>query len=482
MADPVPIALASGSNAGRYPQIGIARLLNCYIEEMGEMGKTPFSVNAIDGLGEWGTLPDATGGVRAMLALETELLTVAARRLYRSNAAGGVAEFIGGIPTDGLVTMAANRASPRDVAIVSEGNYWLYANGVLTVGADEHLPSPIAVTEVGGYFVFAIADGRFFIAGPDATDVDGLDFASAEASADRNVMVGRRGRELVIFGSQTTEFWQESGGADFPFARVQTIDVGCYAPGSVANVLILKGAVPASDTLFWAATDSKGAYAGVMMLDGYAAIPVSTLEVDRLIRAEANPNDIRAYSWTERGHSFYAISGTAFTKVFDTRSGRWHDRASHGSPRWRPSDHATFAGRHIFGDAGSGVLYYSSPDLMDEDGDTIRYEVVLPTIHMFPRRFKVGALHLDVVTGVGLNTSDDDADPVLMIEASRDAGASWGPQRQARLGKMAQRSVRIKERTWGNFDHNGMTLRVSCTAKVAKSIMGAAIEAEQLVA
>jgi hypothetical protein len=40
MAEPISISLARGSGAGRYPQMGIAKLTNAYIEETGETGKT----------------------------------------------------------------------------------------------------------------------------------------------------------------------------------------------------------------------------------------------------------------------------------------------------------------------------------------------------------------------------------------------------------------------------------------------------------
>src|SRR5262245_51082062 len=124
MPTPVPIALAKGSSEGRYPQLGIAKLTNFYVEELGEMGKQPFSLNAINGLIEWGVLTE--DGVRGMLALDTELLVVSGRQLDRLSAAGGVATLVGGIAADGMVTMAANRASPRDVAIVVDGVYFLY--------------------------------------------------------------------------------------------------------------------------------------------------------------------------------------------------------------------------------------------------------------------------------------------------------------------------------------------------------------------
>jgi hypothetical protein len=476
-----PITLAKGSGKGRYPQLGQTKLTNCYVEETPN-GKNPNAIVAINGLIEWGSFPGNDGGVRAMLALDTELLTVSARQLFRNNAAGGPAELVGGIPADGIVTMAANRNSPRDVAIVVSGVYFLYEEGgTVVAGADPDLPSPIAVVEVNGYFVFLIEDGRFFIAGPDDTAVDGLDFASAESNADKNVMGATRGRELVIFGERSAEFWVDSGAADFPFARVQAIDVGCYAPESVANVLTLRGGSAATDTLMWAATDHKGAYASVVMLDGYSAVAVSDHEIDRLVRDEPVRANIRAFSWVEDGHSFYAISGSNFTKVLDTKSMEWHDRKTFGSARWRPAEHAAFAGMNLFGAVEANLLYRSMPDVFDELGEPIRMEIILQNIHVFPRRAKVNAIYVDAVTGVGLNTDDDDADPKLMMAASRDGGVQFGVERQVSLGALAQRYVRIKERAWGNFDHNGMTLRLACTAKVARAIQGVTIDAEPLV-
>src|SRR5262249_17486451 len=162
--------------------------------------------------------------------------------------------------------------------------------------------------------------------------------------------------------------------------------------------------------------------------------PISTPEIDRLIQNEPNIPGIRAFAWVEDGHAFYCISGTNFSKTYDTKTQNWHDRNSSSlapATRWVPSTHAQFGTKHIFGDAATNLLNQSKPELYSENGNLIRYEIILPNIHLFPKRFKVPAVYVDCLTGVGLATTDDNANPALMLAASKDAGASWSPERQA---------------------------------------------------
>lgn len=482
MADPIPISLGQGSNVSRNGLEGVAEFVNAYVEELGEGGKVQFPIYAINGLESFATLTSGAG-TRAMLPLDSRLLAVAGRLLF-SVSAGGVVATVGGIPSDGFVTMARNRRTPNpQVAIVCDGLWFIYEGGTLTQGTDTDLPPPICVVEMDGFFVFLIADGRWFISGiDDGGTIDGLDFSRASTSADPLVMGAARGRDLVLLGLNSTEFHQNTGGEDFPFTLTTSIDMGCFAAGSVANITIIRGG-QAADTLMWAATDSQGGYLGIVLLNGYTPAVVSTSEVDRLMRDETDPASIRAMAWTEDGHPFYAISGTSFTRVYDARTGDWHARKSYNSSRWRASCHAQFGAAHIFGDYTTTALYRSQPTVYSEASEPIIWTVSAPPIHMFPHRFRVNAIHIDALTGVGLVSSTEaQANPVLMLDYSRDGGASYGAQRQCALGRAGQRHTRIKERSFGIFDKNGMTLRMSCSANVIKGVLGAAIEADKLSA
>ncbi len=485
MAEPVPIQLGRGSNKGRHGQEGIASLVNCYVEHLGEGGKIEWPIYAINGLDAFGDELTSGGEIRAMLTVDSVLLIVSGRQLFSTNVGGSPMNLIGGIPSDGFVTMARNRRTPDpDVVIVCDGQWFIYTGGSLTQGSDADLPPPIAVVEVDGYFVFLIADGRWFISGIDDTSIDGLDFTEAQSSPDANVMAAVRGRELIIMGSKSLEFYVDSAAsADFPFSRVQTARIGCYAAGSVQQVILQPQGGSAVDSVIWAATDSEGTYNGIRVLDGYSGTRISTPEVDRLVMAEDDPADLRSMAWTEGEHSFYCISGTAFSMCWDSGTGQWHQRKSDGIDRWRAQCHAQIGQDHIFGDYADNLLYRSNPETYDEAGDPIVMEVVTPPVHMYPNPFIIDEVHIDALTGVGINSSvDEDANPQLMLDYSDDGGASFGGLRELDLGADAQRGVILKENSFGRFEVGGVSFRLRCSAAVVKGLLGAAVVARKLAA
>lgn len=480
--DLVPISFGTGSNPARYGLAGITQFENAYIHDLGEEAKVSFSAFAINGCEELATVGgDSTAIIRSLFNLDGVLLVVCGRLLYSTNEAGDTPALIGGIPSDGFVTMARNRQATPQVMIVCDGLWFVYQGGTLTQGTDPDLPPPIAVVEMNGYFVLIIQDGRWFITDIDAVTVDALDFTSADSNADGNVMGARRGSELLIMGGKTTQFYRETGSGDFPFAHIQTIDVGCYAAGSVANVVTVRGGI--ADTVVWAATDSKGAYSSIVILNGYNAEPISTDEVDRLIRNEPDPSSIRSMAWQESGHSYYAIMGTSFTRVWDAKTGKWHSRKSFNEARWRMSCHAHVGSTVVFGDFETNKLYRSDESLLDEDGNPIVWTIVSPNINAGPYRFKLPALSIDMVTGVGVaGAADHTANPELMIDYTKDGGASYAALRLASLGAEAQRNVHITQRGYGNFDKNGVSFRLRCSANVVKALMGMHVAVKRLKA
>lgn len=482
-AEPVPISLGRGSNKGRHGQEGIASFTNCYAEKLGEGGKVEWPIYAINGLASFATLADSDG-VRAMLTVDSQILIVAGRRLFTSSAAAAIAA-VGGIPSDGFVTMARNRRSPNpDVVIVCDGQWFIYNGGTLTQGSDPDLPPPIVVAEIDGYFVFLIADGRWFLSGVDDTSIDGLDFTEAQSSPDRNVMAAVRGRELIIMGTRSLEFYVDNAGSgDFPFTRLQTARIGCYAAGSVQQIVLQPASGSAVDSVIWAATDSEGTYNGIRVLDGYSGTRISTPEVDRLVRAEADPTQLRSMAWTEGEHAFYCLSGTAFSMCWDSGTGQWHGRESYGLLRHRTQCHAQIGQAHIFGDYAQGLLYRSDPEVFDEVGEPLVATLVTPPVYMGANPFIVDALHIDALTGVGVNSAlTEDANPQLMLDYSDDGGASFGGLRMVDLGADAQRHVQIKELGFGRFDGNGVSFRMACSARVVKGFLGASVVARKLVA
>lgn len=477
MADLVPLSLTTTTRRSRYRQEGDARLINAYIEEVGEEGKHPWVIYRADGLRPFGGMGDG-GGIRAAIPVGTTLYGVADWDVYAVDGSGSET-LLGSIATDGLVTMAVNRRQPNpQIALVSGGLYYLIENNVLTLQDNPNLPPPAYVFEVDGYFVFVIQDGRFFISGlNDGTTIDGLDFAKAEALSDPLVAGATRGRDVCLFGTRSTEFWQHTGDADFPFSRGQVMNIGSYAAGSTAEcTAVINGATV--DTIAWAATDEQGGYLGVMLLNGYSGQKISNHDLDRLIRDDPAPRDIRGFSWAQGGHVFYAISGTGYSYVYNTVTGRWNEWESYGLGRARVSCHAQFGRHHIFGDANSNRLYRLDATATDEAGAPIVATVQTPPVHAFPYSVQHHAVHVDVVVEDNQAPWDHDSAPRLMLDWSDDGGFTWATQREIPLGHQGARLRRAITRRLGTA--RSRTYRISWSDPRIRGIANAQLEVERL--
>jgi hypothetical protein len=476
----IPFQLGIRSNPSRHGHEGAARLINCYAEQLGEEGKNPWVVDAIPGFADFS---DTSSGAetRAMLEVDGILYVVSGRNFYSVDTAGN-STLIGGIATDGLVTIARNRQTTPEIVIVSDGLWFVYQTS-LTQGSDVDLPAPIYVVEMDGYFVYIIADGRAFVSGlNDGLAVDPLAFGKADTAADGLLAGAVRGRDLVLSGKRSTEFHQNVGTSPWPFSRVAAIDFGCYAAGSMQPINVIKGE-SAFSTVIWAATDRLGAYTGVMMLNGYSPVKISPHWVDRLIAADSAPELIRAYSRTHGGHVFYKISGQDFTVAYNTVTGGWHEEKAYGLTRSRIQTYAYFNSRHILGDYDNGKLYTSAETDYTEAGDYLIATVQPPLMHAYPGQLKINALYLDVVPGVGLVSGEDaDDNPVVMIDYSQDGGATFGPQRTASVGAAGDRLTSITQRMFGLMHQNGVTFRFAFSAAVAKRFVGGSINADVIQA
>lgn len=461
-----PISLGTRSNPARQGHAGAARLINCYAEDAGEDAKGGVNIHAVDGLSTFATVA-TDGGCRASLALDDNTLyQVIGRILYKIDS-GGNAVYIGGIPTAGPVTMDRNRSMPPVIAIVSDGLVFYCQDDVLTANSDPDLPPANSVTALDGYFVFLCDDGRRFASGVDSTDVEALDFASAESNPDPGVRIAKRGRDLVTFGTRSTEFDQNAGGETWPFSRTTAIEVGCLAAGSVATI---------DQTLAWVAHDGT-----VRILDGYQAKRISNHAVERFISSHASPRTLTACAWARDGNTFYSLSGAGGTWEYNLAADRWHERSSYGLGRWRGATAVQFGARNIIGDYASPTLYVMSPSYDDEAGTEIVMQVQTPPVHAYPYRMRHNALHLDVVPGVGkVGAADHIAYPQVMMDYSDDGGATWSVQRMAHLGGAGDRLRRVKWHRLGVS--RSRTYRLSCSASVARTLIAAALDADKLEA
>ncbi len=467
------IQLPVRSNKTKFSVEGAGRIVNGYIENLGQDASMPFGIYCMPGFSDFATLSGG-GKVRAQLAIGAKLYVVADRSVYVVDTSGS-STIIGGLATDGPVYMSRNRN--EQIGIVSDGIY-----KVIDTGTDDiedvniaNLPPPQSFDFVNGYGILPGPGDKWHITqlspNEDFRQVDLLDFAKAESRPDATLRVIEYRNQAWFFGERSTEIWYDAGGSDFPFSRVTTFPIGCLAAGSVAI---------ADDKLIWVADDRTVR----ITAGGYDGQEISNPGVVRAIKADASPSNITATTFTFQGHHFYVLNGTDFSWQYDVKERNWSERTSKGLNRWRIENLSEFNGDLVAGDYANGKLYKISADDLSEAGNPLDWIVQFPPVLAHPHGLTFDALYLNMLTGVGLNTTDGaNLNPQMMIDWSDDGGKTWSEQRLNEVGKLGETQTTVEEFALGSLERaNARTFRIRMTADVQKGIFGAVANVEALAA
>jgi len=460
-----------GAYQARSRKFDAQRCVNLY-PEVSEAGpgpsKSPMALIGTPGLAPWATL--AGGGVRGLLRFSpTVAVAVAGPNVYRV-APDGTGTQLGTIDAGTApVSMASNGA----VVAIATGAalYFLNpASGQITAApytADR-------VDFVDGYFVFNEAgSGRFRITQLYGSDIDALDFATAEGAPDDVVGLIVDHREVWLFGTSSTEVWFNSGEPDFPFSRIQGafMEVGCAARHSIAKL---------DNSVFWLAADERG-QGMVLRAAGYQPQRISTHAIEHAIAGYARIDDAVAFTYQQEGHAFYVLSFPTAdrTWVYDASTNLWHERAWRNPligtmHRHRGQCQMAFGGQTIVGDWEAGKLYRLDLNSYTDDGAPIPRIRTCPHISGDQRLMFFHALQVDMEVGGG---QPGNAPPQARLRWSDDGGWSWSNELWASMGRIGERGTRVRWRRLGKS--RDRVFEVSITDPVKVVIIGASLEATQ---
>jgi len=475
---PLPLVLPASSTIGRDGQVANARLINGYPEVSGDDGKSQFALYGAPGLTRWDSASYA-GAERGMIELSAnELIAVLGNQIVSYDAVGADT-LLTNIVGSGRVIMARNRASPPQIGIVtSAGQYYVLEAGVLTLNADTDLPAPNSIDYLKGKFLYGIPDGRIFAsATDDGTSISALAFDVADSNADGLVRVFVNAGFLYAYGPKSLEIWQADpslAGQPFPFSPVQQdIEYGLSGAHTVAKF---------EKALIWVDQNNIVRYGR----DG-SAERASTHAVERSIEALTATQKAEmvgsVHAW--QGHETYTLKGANFTWCLDLplakKSGfekAWYERESYGLDHWRVNSSILFAGKYILGDEDDGKLYSLDPAAQTENGADHVLEIHCPHSHRFPERMIVDGIEIDLVSGVGLNTTDDwNADPEIMVDFSEDGGKTFQCERRAKIGRQGEYRQTVRLNRWGRCTKKGRIWRIRASAAVLKAINSASVHA-----
>ena len=438
-------------NSGRATQANAERLVNIYAEAA--EGKSKVRLTGTPGLTLFSTIGDAPA--RGM-CVHNGVLHVVTDSLYAVDSAGA-ATNLGVISGSGIVQMAS---SGVQLVIVNNGSIYVY-DGALSLVGDTDAPVAETVDYMDGYHIFSDGSGSFYISALyDATDFDALDFASSESNPDDIVRVFVDHRELLLFGTETTEVWVNTGNSDFPFER---------QPGAITEKgLCGRNAVARFDnSVVW--IDQNGVVQ--RLAGGYAPQRISTHEVERAIAA-GDLSQTEAFAYSQEGHEFFVLTAPdAGTWVFDASTSLWHERQSVSDTRWRARGYALCYGKRLVGDYESGKVYELDPDSFDENGEILTAEMIFPPIYNESKRFRAHSVLIDMEHG----ETDAYGESQVRLDISDDS-QDWTTVGYGSMGATGQRNVRTRWTRLGQ--HKNLHLRFRISDPVRRTVYSAFAEIE----
>lgn len=464
------INLPTTTMPGAYPQESGGRLINCFAESLGETAGSSVALRRAPGLVGWGTTNSEN--FRGMQAVGNNLYSAIGESVYRFSAAGGAGAVLTGSITGTRPVIFArnNKDEPDLVLVVPNSPPFVLSTAAISDYPDAEAGAPNSVTFIKGWFVFSYENGLMRSSGINSTDINTNDYAMAESKPDALYRVIPRGDgQLLAAGSNTIEVWGVNGeDVGFPFSPVTVI------PRGIAGRYAICGHEDGfGRNIFFCGDDSA-----VYELVGYAPTKVSPPDLDRLIEAVADKNDIQMSVFVSMGHAFVVVQTPAWSWVYDTNLKRWHERASYFAPAWRGLMPHNAFGKWLCGDRASGDILEINGASQSEVGQPLRTIVETGPSGSFPLGTRVNRLDLLMSVGVGQAPGIDpiQTDPVVDIQISRDNGVSWSNAWQRRVGPQAIGLQKITVNNMGHCGPQGVKFRFSISDPVHVAIMGGDVE------
>lgn len=319
---------------------------------MSKPGKKAFASTAASGVGRGIFFQDG----RCFVVIGTHFY-----ELTDNNDDTGTLTSYGTVVNDDTpASMCSNGTAGNQVMITSGGFGYIFdllAN-TLTQIADTDFPSNVGqCLFTDGYFAVCKRSSRswYISALEDGTDWDPLDVAERSIASDNIVSFVRLQRTICILGSHSSEFWYDSGDADFPFTPVQ----GAFMElGSAAAYSAIRFGDTGS-TLAWLGANANG-QGTIHLMNGFDPAKVSTATVDLYIQITSGPvipydDDLSGaigFGQQFRGHQWfwlYLPNLARFTAVFDLTEKVWLQFAEWNTTTCQYEPDAAIAGAQAFG-------------------------------------------------------------------------------------------------------------------------------------
>lgn len=441
MPQRLQIPFTGGEFESRAPNVNAQRTVNLYPEITQAGGKNKVVLFSTPGLNKQTTA--GVGPIRSnMVKFGDELYLVTKDEWYAIDASNSTTD-VGTLNTEsGRCVQAAG----RDYIMVVDGtNGYTYDGTTFAQIGDADFPDGAThVTYLDGYFIVNKPDSDqwFISANEDPTDWAALDFASASSRPDDVLAHQAYDGDLYMIGEQTTEIYDNTGNADFPFERYPNgiLEYGIEAPYSLTT---------SRAGLFWLGRTDEGGIQ-VLQATGLSVKVVSNPSLDFQIESLLKTDDAIGWVYHQSGHTFYwltfPVAGRSF--VLDIGNGLWHERQYGASGRHRANGHGYLNGVHYVGDYESGNIYKLDLEKYTDNGEWIHRIRRAPVVHKDRRRILIHSIEVEFEAGVGVTTGQG-SDPQAMLRLSFDGAHTFTNDVWRPIGKKGEYNARAVWRKLG---------------------------------
>lgn len=298
---------------------------------------------------------------------------------------------------------------------------------------------------VGASRLLAISEGTqtFYWSDSLTSDIDGLSFAAAESSPDNLLDVLFINDEAVLFGTETIEFWPNTGDNELPFrpTEARVIERGIRNTGARCAI---------GGSFAWVTNENQ-----VCVSSEDNVISDSGLQ-----KRIAASTECTMFRFTIDGDECVAVRLDSETQVYSRRSGMWSEFRSYGLDNWQAM---SWAGG-VFGGSDGKTLAWS--DGHEDDGGEMdrRFLAWLP-VNGSGRVVSNVSLRCEVGTTPFL--TGDYLNPHIELRQSRDNGKTWGRWMPRSLGEQGQYRQRVDWRACGMASRPGWLAEFRVTDPVS---------------
>lgn len=286
--------------------------------------------------------------------------------------------------------------------------------------------------------------GKFYWSGILNTTIDALNFATAENSPDKLIDLIYLADRLILFGSETVEFWPATGDSDLPYAPLSgaTWQVGCKAVGLAQHF-----------------------NRGFAWITNYNEVCVNSPEnivSDPELQIQiSNSSSVEMFTFYVDDNEYLAIRLDDKTWVYGARTQVWSIFESYDKDNWVCQ---CFENGYFGSDQNGTLLQFSAEAYEDLEGPIERrFE---GWVSLMGQPLQIGNIQLRTNPGTTPFLTGDYLNPTVELRTSRDGGKTWQKWKSRSLGTQGNYRAKTVWSSMGQFGYPGVLVQVRCSDPV----------------